>query len=52
MFGRGADGFEGPRAVFIDGADGSENLVEDVVGERCSTEDKDELESKERRGCG
>jgi hypothetical protein len=41
-----------PIVVFIDGAEGRENRVELVVGERCSAEDKDDAERTENRGCG
>jgi hypothetical protein len=50
MFGRGPAGLEEPRVVCIEGALGRENRVE--VGENWSTEDWEELERTERRGCG
>lgn len=52
MFGR-ESGFEGPPMVVeMEGAVGSEKRADEVVGERCSAEDKDELERTEKRGCG
>lgn len=34
----------------MDGAEGSENLVEDAVGERRSAEVREEVERTEKRG--
>jgi hypothetical protein len=50
MFGRFAAGFV-PVVVCWDGAEGREKR-DVVVGERWSTEDWEELETTERRGCG
>jgi hypothetical protein len=49
MLGRGADGLV-PRETLMEGAEGREKRVELVVGERCSTDDKDDVERTERRG--
>jgi hypothetical protein len=52
MLGR-ARGFGVPIAVFIEGADvGNEYLLELAVGERCSADDNDDVDSTEKRGCG
>ena len=50
MFGRRL-GRGVPSAVFIEGVFGSENLLE--FGERCSAEEREEVERTEKRGfCG
>lgn len=47
-----AGGFVFPRVECIDGAVGNEYRVELVVGEKCSTEDCDETDKMDWRGCG
>ena len=47
MFGR-APGL-GVDAVWMDGADGRENREVEPAGERCSAEDREELERTEKR---
>lgn len=39
-------------AVEMEGADGSEKRADEVVGDRCSADDSEELERTEKRGCG
>lgn len=37
--------------VFIDGAEGRENLADDPPGERCSADDREEEDRTEKRDC-
>lgn len=53
MFGRGPEGgLALPRVLWIEGVGGTEKRVEEEVGENWSTEDWEELERRESRGCG
>lgn len=50
MFGLTAD-FGVPRVVLTEGAEGREKRVDEATGERCSTDESEDVESTENREC-
>lgn len=51
MFGRRV-GFDGPVAVvFTDGTEGREKRVDEAAGDKCSADERDEVERTEKREC-